>query len=124
MIASGSLVVPKSAPKLPLYTGGKARGVLRIGNEDISLVAGVKGPAFGTPKTPGMNIVTKTHVEGHTAAIMRQRGISEAELFINKVPCGGVRGCGAMLPRMLPEGAKLRVRGPNGYDKTFIGLPD
>ena len=29
-----------------------------------------------------------------------------------------------MLPRMLPEGAKLHVIGSDGYDKVFIGLPD
>jgi len=112
-------------PVLPHNTGGKTSGVLRSANEDIPLESGVKGPAQSMPKgTPGMNIVTKTHVEGHAAAVMRQRGLSEAELFINKAPCGGVRGCEAMLPKMLPESAKLRVSGPGGYDRVFTGLPD
>jgi hypothetical protein len=45
-------------------------------------------------------------------------------LYINHEPCPGARGCAAMLSRMLPEGVQLRVIGPNGYDRTFFGLPD
>ncbi|MCB1327817.1 MAG: hypothetical protein KDK35_21475 [Leptospiraceae bacterium] len=34
------------------------------------------------------------HVEGHTAALMRQRGLQEGTLYINRVPCSGVRARG------------------------------
>jgi len=30
---------------------------------------------------------------------MRQQGLDEATLYINKVPCGGVQGCDYLLPR-------------------------
>ncbi len=55
---------------------------------------------------------------------MRQQNLSEATLYINKVPCPGPTGCNAMLPRMLPEGAQLHVYGPNGFRQTYTGLPD
>lgn len=71
-----------------------------------------------------MNIVTKPHVEAHAAAVMRQQGLQEATLYINRVPCPGKTGCEAMLPRMLPEGARLRVVGPKGFEKVYVGLPD
>jgi hypothetical protein len=60
----------------------------------------------------------------HAAAVVRQQGLDEATLYINRVPCPGVRGCDAMLPRMLPRGARLHVYGPNGFRKTYTGLPD
>jgi len=71
-----------------------------------------------------MNGRIKSHVEAHAAAIMRQEGLTEATLYINRVPCPGKTGCRAMLARMLPEGARLRVIGPGGFDEVFIGLPD
>ena len=74
--------------------------------------------------TPGMNGNIKSHVEAHAASIMRQQGITEGTLYINRVPCSGANGCGRMLPRMLPEGARLRVVGPDGYDQVFVGSPD
>ena len=68
------------------------------------------------------------HVEAHSAATMRALNLDEATLFINRVPCGPVQGwnlgCENMLPRMLPQGSRLRVIGPDGYDRLFIGLPD
>lgn len=75
--------------------------------------------------TPGFNILTRTHVEGEAAAIMRQQGMNHADLYINRAsPCTIPQGCDALLPRMLPEGALLRVVGLNGFVKLFLGLPD
>jgi hypothetical protein len=71
-----------------------------------------------------MNWRIKSHVEAHAAAIMREQGLKDATLYINQAPCAGTTGCGSMLSKMLPEGARLRVIGPNGYDKVFVGLPD
>jgi RHS repeat-associated protein len=111
--------------RLPEFAGGKTTGVLRTAAGEFHLLSGRAGPAALMPGgSPGMNIVTKTHVEGHTAAIMRQLGLDEGMLFINRLPCGGAPGCGNMLPLMLPPGAQLRVVGPNGYNQIFIGLPD
>ena len=116
----------RRAPVLPPYEGGKTTGVFRAsGFVDEPLVSGYSGPAARQPLgTPGMNNNLRAHVEGHTAALMRQRGLQEGTLYINRVPCAGVRGCDAMLPRMLPPGARLRVIGPDGYERVFVGLPD
>ena len=113
------------APKLQPYTGGKTSGVLRIKGEDIPLESGYKGPSSNMPKgTPGMNWRIKSHVEAHAASIMRNKGVSEATLYINRIPCPGKTGCEAMIPRMLPTGSKLTVIGPEGYIKTYIAIPD
>ena len=71
-----------------------------------------------------MNWRIKSHVEAHAAAIMREQGLKNATLYINQAPCAGATGCGSMLSKMLPEGARLRVFGPNGYEQVFVGLPD
>ncbi|WP_187345828.1 DddA-like double-stranded DNA deaminase toxin [Sorangium cellulosum] len=98
---------------------------MRTATGDTPLVSGYKGPSASMPRgTPDMNGRIKSHVEAHAAAVMRERGIKDATLHINQVPCSSSTGCGAMLPRMLPEGARLRVLGPDGYDHVFIGLPD
>ena len=113
------------APAIPSYSGGKTAGVLRTIEGDLPLLSGYKGPTQTMPRgTPGMNHRIKSHVEAHAAAHMRQNSIRDGVLYINRAPCPGGTGCEAMLPRMLPEGAQLRVLGPNGYDKTFVGLPD
>jgi RHS repeat-associated protein len=115
----------KEIPELPPYTGGKASGVLRIKGEGIPLESGYIGPSSNMPKgTPGMNWRIKSHIEAHSAAIMRERGVTEATLYINRIPCSGRTGCDAMLPRMLPTGSKLTVIGPDGYIKTYIAIPD
>jgi hypothetical protein len=109
--------------RLPVRSGGKGKtnGILIIGEEEYTLISGTAGPAANLPSTRGFNIVTKTHVEGHAVAIMRQGGVREATLYINNIPCSGVRGCDALLPRMLPTGATLRVVGPSGFDATYVG---
>ena len=115
------------APELPPYgtLGPKTSGVLRTTSGDTPLISGYKGPSATLQgSTPGMNYRIKAHVEAHAAAIMRNGGPQEGTLFINRVPCPGPTGCASMLPRMLPQGAQLRVLGPDGYDQTFRGLPD
>lgn len=115
----------KGAPSLPPYTGGKTSGVLRTAAGDMPLISGYKGPSAAMGRgTPGMNGNIKSHVEAHAASVLRQTGLREGTLYINKVPCPGRAGCAAMLERMLPEGAKLRVVGPDGYNQLFIGTPD
>jgi hypothetical protein len=112
---------PKSIPKLPNFTqGGKTSGVLRTSSGDVPLVSGRGGPANLLAKpTPGFNSITKTHVEGHAAAIMRQQGIKEATIYINNpricLPCQ------QNLANMLPSGSRLTVVLPDGTSRTFIG---
>ena len=108
------------AARVPAYAGGKTQGALRIGGGDpIDLISGTAGPAASIPKgTPGFDAYVRTHVEGHAAALLRQRGGGHATLYINKVPC---TNCARNLERALPEGAVLEVFGPNGYRRTFVG---
>ncbi len=89
---------------------------MRAGGAEEALISGWHPPAAVMPKgTPGMNIVTKSHVEAHAAAVMRNEGLSEATLWINRAPCSGAAGCAAMLPRMVPEGSTLTINVvPNG----------
>ena len=110
---------------VPAYGGGKVRGVLDAGGDDLRpLISGQKGPAAAIPRgTRGFNGITKTLVEGHAAAVMRQEGLTDATLYLNKVPCPDPTGCYNMLPRMIPPGARLRVVAPSGFDRVFTGLP-
>jgi RHS repeat-associated protein len=114
---------------VPPPGGGKVAGVLHVpGEEPIPLLSGRSGPseAVRGQGMPGFNGNQLMHVEGHAAAYMRTTGQREAVLDISKVPCekGSGGGCAGLLPRMLPEGARLRVRGPEGYDQVFVGTPD
>ena len=116
--------------KVPGYAGGKTAGVLATGTAagDVALISGQSGPAaaFGPGMIAGRNGAIMWHVEAHSAAVMHQLNLSEAVLYINRVPCGPLQGwvggCEYMLPRMLPPGARLRVIGPNGYDRIFTGI--
>jgi nucleic acid/nucleotide deaminase of polymorphic system toxin len=111
---------------LPVYRpGAKTEGVLDTGTDRYHITSGYGRPSGDLPLgTPGMNGNVKAHVEGHVAALMRQGDLKKAELYINRVPCKDVRGCDALLPRMLPEGSELTVRGPDGYVKVYKGLAD
>lgn len=46
----------------------------------------------------------------HAATIMREQGLNEATLYINKSPCPGIMGGDEMLKHMLPEDATLHVK--------------
>ncbi|SDP67192.1 RHS repeat-associated core domain-containing protein [Pedococcus dokdonensis] len=99
------------AKQVPAYAGGKTSGTLvRASGTEEALISGWHPPAAAMPKgTPGMNIVTKSHVEAHAASIMRNERLTEATLWINRSPCGSVNGCGNLLPRMVPNGATLTI---------------
>jgi hypothetical protein len=81
----------------------------------------VGGPASFIPRgDAGFNLVTRTHVEGHAAALMRQLGISQATVYINNpIICSS---CERFLPSMLPSGATLKVVLPSGIVVTFVGV--
>ena len=83
---------------------GKTAGVLDIGGELTPLVSG---------KSPLGNYAASGHVEGQAALIMRERGVSTAELLIDNA--NGICGyCTSQVPTLLPEGAQLSVRTPLG----------
>jgi hypothetical protein len=101
--------------------GVKTYGVLVSRGSTESLVSGKGGPASRIAKgTPGFTGLTRTHVEGHAAAVMREEGIERAALFLNRPPCSVRPGCDANLERMLPPGAKLTVFFPGGK-KVYTG---
>lgn len=112
------------ASRLPAYAGGKTSGILDTGSSRLDLLSGRQGPSAATKGVPGMNGNIKSHVEAHAAAVMRRDRLTEGTLHINRIPCAGVRGCDAMLPRMLPEGARLHVLGPGGFSRTYTGVAD
>jgi hypothetical protein len=107
-------------PAVPDFAGGKTSGVLRTPTGDVPLQSGWQGPALSIPKgTSGFDIVTRTHVEGHAAAAMRQQGLTDATVYINNpVICDS---CMNNLPRMLPNGSRLTVVTPDGTAITFTG---
>jgi nucleic acid/nucleotide deaminase of polymorphic system toxin len=111
---------------LPVYRGGKTEGMLDTGTERYHITSGVGRPSIEIPlgKPWGFNGNIKTHVEAHVATLMRKGDLKQAELWINNAPCSGVRGCDAMLPRMLPEGSELTVHGPGNVVKVYKGLAD
>lgn len=106
-------------PSLPPYNGGKTTGVLRTSLGDAPIQSGRRGPGGeATPGSSGFDIVSRTHVEGHAAMIIRAMGVNEATLFINNpVVCSS---CVSNLPRMLPAGVRLTVVTPVGSE-VYVG---
>jgi RHS repeat-associated protein len=101
---------------------GPTAGILVIDGVEYPLVSGFSGPASQMLKgAPGFDIITRGHVEGHAAAIMRQQGAESATLYINNQPCPI---CDNYLEKMLPEGSHLQIIGPNGFSKLYDGLAD
>jgi RHS repeat-associated protein len=105
---------------LPFKPGGKTEGILRTEKGDFALISGRVGPAQSMPpKSPGFDGYTKTHVEGHAAAYMRQHGIKEARLYINNpIICDN---CVRNLPSTLPPGSRLELVLPDETIRVFIG---
>jgi hypothetical protein len=120
VIVQPAAVATVGAPTLPAFSTG-TQGVLRIAAGDIPLQSAVAGPARYISGGPGsgFDILTRTHVEGHTAALMRQWGLSEATVYINNpVIC---ENCMNNLPRMLPSGGRLTIVTPDGAAITVTG---
>jgi SCP1.201-like deaminase len=125
-------VVTVGGRQLPAFVDepGGARGIFtHSGGDDLPLKSGYDGPSKQLPTDtpiPGMHNNIKSHVEAHAAATMRLEGIKEATLYINRIPCTDKvpPGCHFMLERMLPEGAKLTVHGPDNFKWTYHGIPD
>ena len=124
----GSKVHPK-VPPLDA-AGQNVRGVLKVGAEEVGLKPGEKGPGrwlidnLKGGKGSGLTRAW-THVEGHGAGLMRRFNIRSAELFINKVPCGGASPamCRFVLQKLMPPGAKLKVHFPDpntGQTRTWL----
>jgi RHS repeat-associated protein len=103
-------------PKEPLTRGAFVHPNGRV----EQLASGFAGPAERIPTgTPGFDIITRGHVEGHTAALMRQLSLPSGRVYINNpVIC---QSCSRNLPSMLPHNARLEVVLPDGTVVPFIG---
>ena len=102
---------PQLAPYIP---GGKTSGVLLSPTGDsIPLQSGYDGPAANMPPgSLGFDLITRSHVEGHAAALMWQEDFTDGTLYLNNPEI--CDPCLALLPRMLPPGATLQVVLPDG----------
>jgi hypothetical protein len=96
-------------------------GVLRTSVGDFEIASGWQGLGARMPRgSAGFDIVSKSHVEGHAAAIMQRQGISEGILYINNpVICGP---CTKNLPYMLGPGRSLDVVPLGGSSVPFTGV--
>jgi hypothetical protein len=110
---------PKLAPYVPR---GKTVGIFQPPNGSaIELESGNEGPAASIPLgTDGFDGVVRLHVEGHAAALMRQKGITNGTLYINNPEI--CVSCMRLLPKLLPPGARLRVVLPDGTVTEFEGI--
>ncbi len=106
---------------LPERNGrGKTTGILVTNERAMMIESGYEGPTATIPRgTPGFNSYVRGHVEGHAAAVMRQEGIRDATLYINNIPC---TQCQINLRYMLPEGARLRIVGPQNSEMIYYGI--
>jgi hypothetical protein len=108
-------------PQLAPYGGGKTSGILYTpGGPPIPLQSGYDGPAAAMKGTAGYDRLTLSHVEGHAAALMRQEGITEGTLYINKDEI--CDNCERLLPTMLAPGTTLNVVLPDNTIVQFIGV--
>jgi len=104
----GILILP-GGEEIPLKSGeeGGVGGGTHRGN-----IPRGRGEAFSGGGMSQGNIAS--HIEGHAAAIMHQRNISEARLLIEAPPCkicDSPHGT-ANITRTLPPGAKLTIVDP------------
>ncbi len=86
--------------------------------------SGKGGPGKGGPglRPPFKHYVSALdHAEGHAAALMRTRGITEATLYLNNTPCVEPMSCDRVLSYVLPKDATLTVYGPNRYVRVYRG---
>lgn len=119
----GAIPVGRSPPPLPRFVpGGKTSGEFQTPTMSVPLRSGYEGAAASVPTgTPGFDIITRSHVEGHAAALMRQHKITHGTLYINNPTI--CDPCAKLLPRMLPPGSILDVVLPSGAKVPFKGIP-
>ncbi len=115
-LAAGRAQLPQRGDKAVGYATDSSGRLLHTGE----LWSGENGPGEGAPgirhdgpKPWHRMPVVYHHVEGHTAALVRERARQgkepDAVLVISEPPCPGRYGCDRILPEILPRGAQLRV---------------
>jgi hypothetical protein len=110
---------PQPPQLAPFKEGGKTSAIFRAGDFVQELRSGYDGPASMMRGSAGFDINTLSHVEGHAAALMRQKGIMEATLEINNPEI--CVSCDRLLPKMLPPGATLNIVLPDGTIRSYKG---
>jgi len=70
---------------------------------------------------PPHTLAVSSHVEIKFALMMRERGLKDETIVVNKTPCDGDLGCDQLLGRFLPAGGSLTVYGPAGFRRTYRG---
>lgn len=68
---------------------------------------------------PPHTLAVTSHVEVKFALLMRERGLTNETIAVNKRPCVGDLGCDTLLGRFLPPGGSLTVHGPAGFKRTY-----
>lgn len=110
-------------PETPTKSNKTIVGVLEAGEEQMLIQSGEHGGPWGgtqrggVPRGEGHGFTSggssqgniATHVEGHAAAIMHQRGISNATLRVESDPC---QICSRDLMMALPPDSTLNVISP------------
>jgi hypothetical protein len=116
-------------PTLPEYNGGRSTGVF-VGEDFNRMITSGSdgGPGSGLidilPDLSDDAEIAALHLEGHSAAIMRENGLSEGTVFINFFrpdrqpgPCGY---CTNGVPELLESGSRLWVVYPTS-NGTGVG---
>jgi hypothetical protein len=118
---------PELAAQVPPYGGKKVTGVIDLGGERVisPQISGQGGPTSQLP-VPGAGSVLSSHVEMHAVSAMRQNGLHDATVYINKAPCSftsarGMNGCMAKLDDILRPGERVTVYYPPNQVRVFTG---
>nr|WP_273482964.1 DddA-like double-stranded DNA deaminase toxin [Kribbella italica] len=73
---------------------------------------------------PPHSLAVTSHVEIKFAMFMRERGLTDEAIVINKATCDGRWSCEKMLKDFLPPGSRLVVHGPDGIGRSYYGKGD
>jgi hypothetical protein len=68
---------------------------------------------------------TTSHVEIKFAMFMRERGLADARLILNNIPCDDEEfSCENLFKWFLPAGSKLTIYGPDKFKRTYPQAED
>jgi Double-stranded DNA deaminase toxin A len=116
---------PELAAHVPPHgqIGRKTTGVMDLGGNRV--IYQVSGRWGGQPRpVDGAGGVLMTHVEMHTLSRMREAGLREATLYLNRAPCSftsgrGSDGCSVFLQSLLRPGERITVYFPDAAGRTI-----
>lgn len=130
-VSADSGDVPEFVPALaaqvpPRGDGDKTTGLMVAQGQQRLLRSGVRAPVSDpghglTDRKVALSWAVRNHVEGHVAALMRERdGPNDVVLYLNKSPCNpGELSCDTLLPDIIPRGARLTVHVVDGHGKQI-----